>query len=152
MIQSAESRLEAYIGRYSDETATLARSVLARMNQRLPGAVRLVYDNYNALVIGFGATEKTSGMVFSIAVYPRWVSLFFANGVQLDDPARLLKGAGRRVRHIVLRSEDMLEEPEIVALMEQALVLQPIDPAGAGRLVTKSVSANQRPRRPAGTS
>jgi hypothetical protein len=36
----------------------------------------LVYDNYNALAIGFGQTERVSDVIFSIAVYPRWVGLF----------------------------------------------------------------------------
>jgi hypothetical protein len=41
---------------------------LAKMRARLPGAVELVYDNYNALAIGFGPTERTSEAVFSIEV------------------------------------------------------------------------------------
>jgi len=50
------------------------------MRARLPGAVELVYDNHNALAIGFGPTERASDAVFSIALFPRWVSLFFLRG------------------------------------------------------------------------
>ena len=52
----------------------------------------LVYDNYNALAIGFGPSEKTSKIVFSLALYPRWVSLFFAKGKGLPDPREAAAG------------------------------------------------------------
>src|ERR1039458_9537409 len=65
---------------------------------RLPGAVQLVYDNYNALVIGFGPSERASEASFSIVLYPRWVTLFFLQGAGLPDPRRLLKGSGKVVR------------------------------------------------------
>ena len=123
------------------------------MRSRLPGAIEIVYDNYNALAIGFGPSERTSEAIFSIAVYPRWVSLFFLqSGIRLPDPKRLLKGTGKRVRHIVLESAADLDRPAVRALMREALAraVVPIDRGGAHRLVIKSVSAKQRPRRPTG--
>jgi hypothetical protein len=62
----------------------LAEAVLAKMRARLPGAIQLVYDNYNALAIGFGPTERTSDAVISIAVYARGVNLYFIH----DGPHR----------------------------------------------------------------
>ena len=64
-------------GEVHPEIGALAKAILGKMRKRLPRAVELVYDNYNALVIGFGPTERASDAIFSIAVYPRWVSLFF---------------------------------------------------------------------------
>ncbi len=40
------------------------------MRSYLPGATELVYDNYNALAIGFGPSERASEAIFSIALYP----------------------------------------------------------------------------------
>ena len=51
---SPQLHLDAFLDKYSPAVATLARACLAKMRARLPGAVQLVYDNYNALVIGFG--------------------------------------------------------------------------------------------------
>jgi hypothetical protein len=150
-MDDAETRLEGFIARFSDSVAGQARAAIAAMRALLPGAVILVYDNYNALAVGFGATEKQSGLVFSIAVYPRWVSLFFARGVQLADPDGLLKGEGSRVRHIVLEGTATLDEPGVRALMHQALALAdpPIDHERTGRVIIQLVSAKQRARRPA---
>src|SRR5512140_1562695 len=114
------AQLSAFLSKYTPEVQALAKKALAKMRKRLPGAVELVYYNYNALAIGFAPTERTSDAVFSIAVYPRWVSLFFLAGAKLRDPQGILAGSGSRVRHIVLRSEDDLDRPEVVALIEQA--------------------------------
>ena len=94
--------------------------------------------------------EKLSGVVFSIALYPRWVSLFFARGTELSDPAGLLQGTGKGIRHIVLKDIALFDDPAVEALIAQSLAraTPPIDPTKPGRLIVKSVSAKQRPRRP----
>ena len=143
--------MDAFLGKYTPAIATLARECLRKMRTRLPGAVQLVYDNYNALAIGFGPSERASEAIFSIALYPRWVTLFFLQGVGLPDPARLLKGGGKVVRHIVLSSAADLDLPAIQDLMAHALrrAETGIDPTAPGKLVIRSISAKQRPRRPA---
>jgi hypothetical protein len=123
------------------------------MRRMLPGAAVLVYDNYNALAIGFGPTERASDIVFSIALFPRWVTLFFMKGARqkLPDPHRRLKGSGKMARHIVLQRAEVLDEPAVRELMAEALsrAARPISSQGRGRIIIKSVSAKQRPRRPA---
>jgi hypothetical protein len=144
-------QLDAFLDKYSPTIATLARACLDKMRARLPGTVQLVYDNYNALVIGFGPSERASEAVFSIALYPRWVTLFFLQGAGLPDPKHLLKGSGKVVRHVVLASAADLDQPAVQGLMATARKrAEPaIDPDAKGSLVIRSVSAKQRPRRPA---
>ena len=148
---SPEGQLDTFLDKYSPAVATLARACLARMRARLPGAVQLVYDNYNALAIGFGPSERAGEAIFSIALYPRWVTLFFLQGAGMPDPKQLLKGSGKVVRHIVLASAADLDQPSVQRLMAHALrrANPAIDPAAPGGLVIRSVSAKQRPRRPA---
>jgi len=150
--ESPESQLAGFLARFSPEIETKATAILARMRQQLPGATQLVYDNYNALAIGFGPSVRSSEAIFSIAVYPRWVSLFFLNGTRLEDPDRILKGTGNKVRHIVLTQPCDLEKPAVIDLMRRAMnaASVPIDPAAGGPLIIRSVAARQRPRRPAG--
>jgi hypothetical protein len=73
---SPGGQLAMFLAKYNPEIAALAESVLIKMRERLPGYLELVYDNYNALAIGFGPTPRASDALFSVAVYPRWVSLF----------------------------------------------------------------------------
>jgi hypothetical protein len=149
--KSAEQQLSSFIARFSPEIGAQADAVLGILRRRYPAALELVYDNYNALAIGFSPTEKASEAIFSIALYPQWVSLFFLQARGLRDPHKLLRGSGNVVRHVVLESPGMLDDPAIKALFEQAVerARVPFNPAGAHRLIIKSVSAKQRPRRPA---
>ncbi len=144
--------LDRFIDKFSPETAKKAQAALAKVRKLLPAANQLVYDNYNALAIGFAAGEKSSEIALSIAVYPRWVSLFLMHGPRLDDPKRLLKGAGSTVRHIVLEPVTLLDSKDVKALLFQAVARcePPIPPKGRGKIVIKSVSKAQRPRRAKG--
>src|SRR3981081_2754442 len=100
-----ETQLAGFLAKYTPEIAALAKDIRAKMRKRLPGAFELVYDNYNALAIGFGPSERTSDAIFSIALFPRWVSLCFLQGAGLLDPHKLLKGKGKQARHIVVRCQ-----------------------------------------------
>lgn len=148
--KAAARQLDEFIAKYTPEIAALAQAALKKMRRRLPGALELVYDNYNALAIGFAPSEKTSEAIFSIVPYPRWVSLFFLQAAGLRDPHRLLKGSGKTVRHIVLADANDIAKPEVEDLIAQALTLAkaPLPAKQKHRIIIKSVSAKQRPRRP----
>lgn len=148
---AAERQLAAFIAKYSPGLARDTRAARRRMRTRLPGAVELVYDNYNGLVIGFGPNDRPSDAVFSLLVSPGgWVTLCFLEGAHLSDPEKLLRGGGNRVRHIRLGSPADLDRPAIQALLSEAMKQADprFDPRAPRRLIIRSVSAKQRPRRP----
>ena len=144
-----QAQLDGFIDKFSPDVAKLGRAAIARMRKFLPAAQVLVYDNYNALAVGFGPTDRSTDIVFSIAFYPRWVSLFFAKGVGLPDPHKRLKGSGNVVRHVVLTELPVLDDPQIRELMQQALSRSgaSLQTGKRGPIVIKSISARQRPRR-----
>jgi hypothetical protein len=147
----AANQLDEFLAKFTPEVTETAKQALRKMRTRLPGAIELIYDNYNALAIGFSPTERASDAIFSIALYPRWVSLFFLmNGVKLRDPDCYLQGSGKKVRHIVLENAATLDDPVVQELMAQALELSPkeIDSSQPRRLIVKFISPKQRPRRP----
>lgn len=145
-----EARLRAFADRFEPAIAAQGLAAIERLRDLIPGAAELVYDNYNALAVGFGPGDKASEVVISVAFYPRWVTLFFMQGARLDDPARLLQGKGSTVRSIRLAGPEDLDRADIRALVAQALerARVRINPGATRRIVIKSVSAKQRPRRP----
>jgi hypothetical protein len=148
---SAAKQLDGFIAKFTPAIAKQTREVLAAVRKRVPGALELVYDNYNALAIGFGPSERARQIVFSIAIYPRWVSMFFMNGPELPDPRGLLQGSGSMVRHIVLADgAATLRKRAVSKLVSVSLAMAdpPIAPDATSRIVIKSVSAKQRSRRP----
>ena len=67
---SATTQLNGFLAKYSPEVAALGRAVLRKMRQRLPGAIEMVYDNYNALAIGFIPTEHPLDAIVSVLLFP----------------------------------------------------------------------------------
>jgi hypothetical protein len=140
-------QLAGFIAEYSPEVAKVARGGLTKLRKIFPGYFVIAYDNYNALAVGFASSERASDAICSIALYPRWVTLFYLHGKKLDDPKRVLKGSGVRVRHVVLESAADLDRPELRALFKQAIEnAKPLE--ARGKLIIKSVSTKRRPRRP----
>lgn len=143
-------QLDRFLAKYTPEVAAVGRKALTKMRAFLPSAVQMVYDNYNALVIGFGPTERPSEALFSIVLYPRYVGLCFLHGVGLPDPKKLLQGSGKQVRWIRLSDASVLDQPDVRVLMMHAIdrSAKPFGSAKHGHLVIKSISAKQRPRKP----
>jgi len=144
------AQVSRFMARYDADIIGVAIDARARLRRRMPGAHELVYDNYNALVIGFGPTERASDAVISLALYPRWVTLFFLFGATLPDPLGLLKGSGKQVRSIRLATASTVDTPGVRALIDAALAEAdpPMPLRSRGRVIIKSVSAKQRTRRP----
>ena len=76
--------------------------------------------------------------------------MFFLQAKGLVDREKLLQGTGSVAKHIVLKTPDLLDDPAVLDLMRQALATAKVTFAkdGKHRLIIKSVSAKQRPRRP----
>jgi hypothetical protein len=144
-----EKQLAGFIAKFSPEIGALIKSTRRKMRERLPRATELVYDNYNFFVIGFGPNERPSDAIFSLAAHAKGVSLCFLQGAGLPDPKGLLRGSGRVVRNIRLESAATLDKPEVRALIKEALnrAKTQLGPKSAHRLIIRSVSEKQRPRR-----
>ena len=72
---------------------------------------------------------------------------------QLPDPKKVLLGSGNQTRFIRLESAKVLARPEVEALVAAAIAQAktPLPATGRGKLVIRSVSAKQRPRRKSST-
>ena len=139
MGKKEQAYLEKAIGRYSPEVAATARAGLKKLRARFPGARMLVYERRQLLPIGFAPAEGGSP-VFSIVLYPRWVRLFFLEGVALNDPEGRLEGSGNQVRSIRLdAAAAILDDRYIRGLIAQAVKVAGVDlRAGKGEVVLKS--------------
>jgi hypothetical protein len=144
-------QLAGFIAKFDPAIAKLVRSARSVLRKRYPTAVELVYDNYNALAIGYSPTERTSDVLFSLAVYPRWIDLYFMYGRSLPDPEKLLRGSGKQGAFVRLDDVSVLDRPAVKALLAAAVDDSnvPLPKQPKGYTVIKSISAKQRPRRPA---
>ena len=145
----AEQRLGSFIAKFEPKHQVLIRSVRKELRRRFPTAHELVYDNYNFFVIGYCATVRPSDCLFSIAAAANGVGLCFTHGASLPDPKKLLVGSGKQTRFLRLKSAGILDRPEVKALFKVAAAQAraPMATTGRGKLIIRSVSAKQRPRR-----
>jgi hypothetical protein len=149
MHQTAEKQLKGFIDKFDPAMAKLIRDCRSAMRKRFPTANELVYDNYNFFVIGYCATERPSDCVVSLAANSKGIGLSFYHGATLPDPRHILQGSGNQNRFVRLDGVAALGRPEILELLKAAEAQA--DPVfaktGRGKLVIRSISEKQRPRR-----
>src|SRR5215212_3893358 len=109
-------QLAAFVAKFDPAVAKLVRSARSVLRKRFPTAIELVYDNYNALAIGYSTTDRTSDVLFSLAVYPRWVDLYFMYGRRLPDPDKLLRGGGKQGAFVRLDDLSLLNDAAVKEL------------------------------------
>ena len=148
---STKTQIDGFLAKYTPEIARQLRDARQHLRGYLPRGYEMVFDNYNALVFGYGATDKSTSGIISVAGYPKWTTLFFLKGTQLDDPNGLLDGAGKTVRSVRLQPFERLASPEVHLLLLQAVSLagDAFESAPPLTTVVKTVVEKQRSRKPA---
>lgn len=150
-----EALLASYFAKYPPPILKLGKQLRTKLRARLPGLFEIVYvyENQNALVISYSPTEHGYQGLCSLALYPDKVHLHFGQGAQLSksDPAKLLQGAGKTVRHVVLNSSAEFDRAEIEALMAAALKLANVRPDANAKssMIFKADSQKKRAMRAA---
>ena len=147
--ESPARQLAGFIAKFDPEVATIIRGAVKKLRTRFSTAVELVYDNYNALAIGWTPNGRTSEVIVSVAGTSRGAVLYFTQGKKLMDPHKLLQGAGNQGRFVRIDTLAVLDDPRVDALVSAAAEQgkTPLPAHGRGYTVIKSISAKQRPRR-----
>lgn len=149
---TAESQLASFIAKFEPKYQTIIRAARRILRARFPTANEIVYDNYNFFVIGYSPTERPSDAAFSIAARANGIGLCFIYGRDVPDPKHLLEGSGRQTRFLRVDSVARLSDPDVVALIDAAVEQcdPPYPTRGKRKVIVRSVSAKQRPRRRTG--
>lgn len=145
----AEEQLKGFIDKFEPKHQALIRALRKAMRKRLPTANELAYDNYNFFVLGYCPNERPSDSIISIAAGSNGIGLCFIHGASLPDPHKILLGSGNQTRFIRVESAKTLDRPEVEGLIAAAIAKSkvPFPATGTRRLVIRSVSSKQRPRR-----
>lgn len=143
--QAALEQLDRCLADYDPTIQTVMRTSLEELDRLLPGAIRLVYDNWNATVVGYTPDGKPRHAIGSLAAYPRWVNLFFFVGDALADPR--LKGSGSTVRSIRLTGPADLDD-HARSLVIRAASLTGWQPDAGAAIETRiaAISDKRKPR------
>ena len=141
-------QLASFVAKFDPAMQKRIRACRSALRKQLPGAIEMVYDNWNFFVIGYGPNERASDAVVSLVADRNGTSLCFIYGATLADPKQLMHGGGNQVRFIKLPSAATLATADVKSLIRAAIKHGDIPmPKSKGYLVIKSVSKKQRPRR-----
>jgi hypothetical protein len=149
MPQTPEQQLKLFIAKFESSLGKKIRECRSAMRKRFPSSNELVYDNYNFFVIGYCTTERPSDCVVSLAVNAKGIGLSFYHGASLPDPRRILQGSGKQNRFVRLDGAATLRKPEVEELLAAAEAQSdpPFAKLGRGKLIIRSISKKQRPRK-----
>ena len=72
------------------------------------------------LAYGYGEPGRVRMAGFAVALIPhtRHVNVQLADGATLDDPAGIIEGTGKRIRHVKCRTVDDVARPALRALLQ----------------------------------
>jgi hypothetical protein len=108
--------VDAWFSRRTDDLGVIARRWFDCM-RACGGDVReLLHDGQPTACVG----DAAFGYVDAFTAH---VNVGFYAGAQLEDPAGLLQGEGRYMRHVKLRPESDVEEAALTALIRQCYAL-----------------------------
>ena len=108
---------EVFLGGRDRQTAGLARRLRTLLRRNLPGAIE-TSDKENW---GIGRGTGYRDTLFVISPQKGYVNLGFYGGAALPDPDELLEGAGKRHRHLKVRTQSQIRDPRVIRLIQAAV-------------------------------
>lgn len=115
------TELIEFLTPYPANVQQLALDARLRLHELVGPASDLFFDATSAVCSGFSYTGLPKDNFINLAVYSAHVTLIFPFGARLDDPQKMLKGDGSRVRNIRLKGLETLSDPYVVGLVRQCV-------------------------------
>jgi hypothetical protein len=90
--------------------------------QLYPDCNELIYDNYNALAIGWSPTDRVGHTFCSVAVGRTSHNIHFGFywGAEISDPDKILLGAGNQYRYVLVKDKNDFPKAYIKKLVKEA--------------------------------
>jgi hypothetical protein len=114
-----DNGFEEILARFDPQVRDLAVGARALIGDVYPDVVEVPWPRQN--VVGYGVGPKKMSEHFCyIAFHKDHVNLGFNQGADLPDPAGLLEGPGKSLRHTKITAQRDLQQPALRTLLEAA--------------------------------
>lgn len=117
-----ETDVQALLASYPPSVRELTWKLRTLVFEVMPHVLEQVDASDKILGYGLGPTMADSVCV--IAPYTSHLILMFGKGVELPDPAGLLKGTEKHVRSVKIMTASDIEAPALRTLLEHAIAAQ----------------------------
>jgi hypothetical protein len=105
--------VEAWLSKQSGELGTIARTWFARLRACGFDVLEMMHDGCPVVCV------KDVPFAY-VNVFKAHANVGFFLGAELKDPARLLEGAGKRMRHVKLRPGAPIDSKALGALIQES--------------------------------
>ena len=110
-----DESIVAFLAGYPPHMAAICQRLRALVAQTAPDAHEVLVARHNH--IAYSPSAKPGWRIAYICPLREWVRLGLDYGGSLDDPAGLLVGEGKRMRHVKVRTLEQAEAPELARLL-----------------------------------
>jgi hypothetical protein len=115
-----DDHVQELLDDFSPEVQQLSLSLRARIFELVPDVQETVMRGYKSLSYGLGGKDN---QFTAIVLHSDRVNLQFHRGTALPDPAGLLEGTGKAMRHVKVSTDETVQSEEVKELIESAAVL-----------------------------
>ncbi|MDQ2721465.1 MAG: hypothetical protein M3Z26_17140 [Bacteroidota bacterium] len=116
-----------------------------------PQANELMYDNYNAVSLGWSLTDKVGHNICSVVIYRANQNVHFGFywGNELSDPGKILLGEGKQYRYILVPDKKKFPKAYMKKLINESYAnsLSKVNDQKQmihGQTIVKSISKKKR--------
>ena len=116
-----------------------------------PQANELIYDNYNAVSLGWSLTDKVGDNICSVVIYRTNQNVHFGFywGNELSDPEHILLGKGKQYRYILVPDKKKFPKAYMKQLVNESYAnslsrVKVQKQLVLGQTIVKSISENKR--------
>jgi hypothetical protein len=110
--------IDEFISSFTPEIQNIILRARLLILDIIPNAVEIVDPPSNIIAYGIGTRYKD--MICALAPYPDHVNLMLSQGAQLPDPLLILRGGGKKARHIRLAALEEIDRPAVRKMIETA--------------------------------
>lgn len=114
---ATDKEINQFLDDYEPEVQAIAHELCRVVTDAAPDLKEEVKRGWKNI------TYRGNGVVCAVQPYSRYVSLHFYKGTELDDPAGVLEGGGKQLRHIKVHSLDAIDEKVLAPFIKQAVAL-----------------------------
>jgi len=151
MSKEDTKELLKFLKPFDDEIKDLALWLRDFIWDNYPQTNELIYDNYNALAIGWSPTDRVGHTFCSIAVWRAGKNVHFGFywGREISDPEKKLLGKGNQYRYILVKSKNDFPKTYIRKLANEAYAnslakVKDTKQIMNGKTILKSISQAKR--------
>jgi hypothetical protein len=119
--KEAKEWIDSYLKRKPPELSGVAAGLRVLVKKTLKGSKESV-NPWNLV------TFESNGPIAYFSIGKNHITFGLLRGTSLPDPQRLLEGTGKNLRHVKLRSDEDLRNPDLKKLIEAAARLNKKEP------------------------